>query len=484
MPIQRLRDVPGFSIDRVAAAAGDDPDVLRLENLDTDLAPPTEAIEATRAAIDADDANSCLPFIGRDDLKEAVARFIARRGGARYDADAESVITSGEGTAMPRRPAAATTDPGDEVAPHRPHLRRHDLPRAPGGRRPAAGAARRAGRASGGSTWTRCADAVSERTRAVFLHEPVDALRLRCPTATSGRPSRRCACERRSGCSTTRRWSDPLRRPAVPPPRRSARDGRAHRHGRLRVHRVPDDRLAGRLGGRPRATSSDVATVASTTTSSPVGLTQVGAAAALAAPRRLLPRRSRSGSGGATRSWPAATACRLVRAAGGWSLLLDVGGARARLRAASRTGCSSRRSRRRRCGTGARSRRPPRAVRLQQRAASSAWPCSASACAAPCDRLSARAQPGAEREVGRPALAVGRQERGVPVAVADGPPLVEVDALDTARRAGDGERPADRLRLPLEAAAVAQAAGLGQQIGPLTEARKACVPPLPRVVSL
>src|SRR5438093_1172900 len=40
MGVRRLRGIPGFSIDRVAAAAGDDPDVLRLENLDTDVAPP------------------------------------------------------------------------------------------------------------------------------------------------------------------------------------------------------------------------------------------------------------------------------------------------------------------------------------------------------------------------------------------------------------------------------------------------------------
>lgn len=54
----RLADVAGFSIDRVAAAAGDDPDVLRLENLDTDLAPPREAVEATKAAVDDPSANS------------------------------------------------------------------------------------------------------------------------------------------------------------------------------------------------------------------------------------------------------------------------------------------------------------------------------------------------------------------------------------------------------------------------------------------
>jgi aspartate/methionine/tyrosine aminotransferase len=81
--VRRLEHIPGFNIDRVAAAAGDDPDVLRMENLDTDVPPPAEAVEATRAAVGTDDANSWLPFTGRDDLKDAVAAFIAGRGGAR-----------------------------------------------------------------------------------------------------------------------------------------------------------------------------------------------------------------------------------------------------------------------------------------------------------------------------------------------------------------------------------------------------------------
>ena len=79
MGVARLRDIPGFSIDRVAAAAGEDPEVLRMENLDTDLRPPAAALEATKAAVDTDEANSWLPFTGRDDLKDAVAAFIARR---------------------------------------------------------------------------------------------------------------------------------------------------------------------------------------------------------------------------------------------------------------------------------------------------------------------------------------------------------------------------------------------------------------------
>jgi aspartate/methionine/tyrosine aminotransferase len=109
-----LDDIPGFNIDRVAAAAGDDPDVLRLENLDTDIPPPEKAVEATRAAIGDDDANSWLPFTGRDDLKEAVAAYIERRGGPRYDGRREIVITCGEGDAM-LDALFCLTDPGDEV---------------------------------------------------------------------------------------------------------------------------------------------------------------------------------------------------------------------------------------------------------------------------------------------------------------------------------------------------------------------------------
>jgi aspartate/methionine/tyrosine aminotransferase len=114
MSVERLDHIPGFSIDRVAAAAGDDPDILRMENLDTDIPPPAEAMEATRAAIGEDEANSWLPFTGRDDLKEAVAAYIERRGGPRYDGRGEIVITSGEGDGM-LDALFCLTDPGDEV---------------------------------------------------------------------------------------------------------------------------------------------------------------------------------------------------------------------------------------------------------------------------------------------------------------------------------------------------------------------------------
>lgn len=114
MSVRRLAEIPGFGIDRVAAAAGEDPRFLRLENLDTDLMPPVEALEATRRAIGVDEANSWLPFTGRADLKRAVADHVARRGGPRYDPEREVVITNGEGDAM-LDALLSLTDPGDEV---------------------------------------------------------------------------------------------------------------------------------------------------------------------------------------------------------------------------------------------------------------------------------------------------------------------------------------------------------------------------------
>jgi aspartate/methionine/tyrosine aminotransferase len=114
MRAARMRDIPGFGIDKVAAAAGDDPDVLRMENLDTDLPPPPGVIEATRDALGETQYNSWLPFSGRADLKEAVAEHVERRSGVRYDPNSEIVIASTDGTSM-LDALLAMTDPGDEV---------------------------------------------------------------------------------------------------------------------------------------------------------------------------------------------------------------------------------------------------------------------------------------------------------------------------------------------------------------------------------
>jgi aspartate/methionine/tyrosine aminotransferase len=109
-----LDDVVGFGIDKVAAAAGEDLDVLRMENLDTDVDPPPGVVEATRAATGPWEYNSWLPFSGRRDLKEAVADHVERASGIRYDPGTEIVIATSDGSGL-LDALLATTDPGDEV---------------------------------------------------------------------------------------------------------------------------------------------------------------------------------------------------------------------------------------------------------------------------------------------------------------------------------------------------------------------------------
>jgi N-succinyldiaminopimelate aminotransferase len=109
----RLAEIPGFGIDEVAAAAGNDPDVLRLENLDTDLPVPDGVVEATRRAVGVDEYNSYLPFDGRADLKAAVASYFERRSGVGV-APEQITITGGDGDGL-NNALNVTTDVGDEV---------------------------------------------------------------------------------------------------------------------------------------------------------------------------------------------------------------------------------------------------------------------------------------------------------------------------------------------------------------------------------
>jgi len=113
MSVKRLQHIPGFSIDEVAHAAGQDPEVLRLENLDTDIPPPPQAIAATRAAIGRDADNSYLPFTGQEALRNEIARQLNGHYGTGYS-QRQVVITCGATEAM-LDILLATTDPGDEV---------------------------------------------------------------------------------------------------------------------------------------------------------------------------------------------------------------------------------------------------------------------------------------------------------------------------------------------------------------------------------
>src|SRR3954462_3644434 len=109
----RMDGIAGFGIDRVAAAVFD-PDVLRLENLDTDLALPPEAVAVTRSALDDPVSNSWLPFTGDLGLRAAIADTIAARHGRVYDPTSGIVVTCG-GTEGVLDVFLATLNPGDEV---------------------------------------------------------------------------------------------------------------------------------------------------------------------------------------------------------------------------------------------------------------------------------------------------------------------------------------------------------------------------------
>jgi aspartate/methionine/tyrosine aminotransferase len=171
MRARRLDDVPGFGIDKVASAAADDPEILRMENLDTDLPPPPGVVEATRAAVGPVGYSSWLPFSGRTDLKEAVAEHVERRSGIAYDPYSEVVITTADGDGL-LDALLATTDPGDEVILTDPTyagmINRVRLagaiPRFAASRRDATG------------HWRLDVDglraAVTDRTRALFLQNP------------------------------------------------------------------------------------------------------------------------------------------------------------------------------------------------------------------------------------------------------------------------------------------------------------------------
>jgi aspartate/methionine/tyrosine aminotransferase len=112
---RRIEPIRGFGIDRVAAAADvGGRSVLRMENLDTDLPLPPEAVPETVAGLATPEANSWLPFTGDLDLRAAISEFTEERTGHRYDPVREIVVTVG-GMEGLLNVLLALVDPGDEV---------------------------------------------------------------------------------------------------------------------------------------------------------------------------------------------------------------------------------------------------------------------------------------------------------------------------------------------------------------------------------
>jgi aspartate/methionine/tyrosine aminotransferase len=116
VPVSRLAHIQGIGVDEIgdAADASGNLDLLRLENLDTDVPPPSVAREVTRAAVGADDANSYLPFQGHRVLREAAAEHVSAMTGGRYDPGTQCVGVAG-GLNGILNVLLATVEPGQEV---------------------------------------------------------------------------------------------------------------------------------------------------------------------------------------------------------------------------------------------------------------------------------------------------------------------------------------------------------------------------------
>ena len=121
MTVSRLREIQGIAVDRTggSADAAHDSEILRLENMDTDLAPPPEALAATHEAISRDDCNSYLPFTGHSTLRQAAAAHVSRLSGVSYDWNRQCIISAG-GLAGILNTLFALLEPGDEVIIHDP----------------------------------------------------------------------------------------------------------------------------------------------------------------------------------------------------------------------------------------------------------------------------------------------------------------------------------------------------------------------------
>ena len=116
MPVSRLAGMAGIGVDRMGSLADQSQDgaLLRLENLDTDLRPPPGVEEATRQAVGEDDANSYLPFLGADSLRQAAAALVSRLSSVEYDWQNSTIVSAG-GLNGILNALLALLEPGDEV---------------------------------------------------------------------------------------------------------------------------------------------------------------------------------------------------------------------------------------------------------------------------------------------------------------------------------------------------------------------------------
>ena len=325
MTVTRLRDIPGIGVDAVgdAADAVNDPEFLRLENLDTDLRPPAVALAATHAAVDDDAANSYLPFQGHRSLREAAAAHVGRIAGRHYDPATECVSVAG-GLNGILNTLLATVEPGQEVVLCDP-IYAGLVNRV----RLAGGVPRFVPAEPTADGWTvdaeRLAGAVGPETAAVLMMGPAMPTGLvlddRHWSALAG------ACERHDAWLIYDAAMERIRFDGRPPSHPAAHDGLAART--ITVGSASKElRLIGwRVGWvvGPAPVVADIRLVGLTNVVCQVGLAQNAVAAALDAPD------AEADVAAATAEWRRRCERLLdqlarypvIRPHGGWSLLID-----------------------------------------------------------------------------------------------------------------------------------------------------------------
>jgi len=116
LSVSRLDHISKIGVEQMGDLADSlaDAEVLRLENLDTNILPPPSAVAFTKNAIDDDEANSYLPFLGLDSMRQAAASLVGKQAKQEYDWKTECVISAG-GLSGIFNVLLATLEPGDEV---------------------------------------------------------------------------------------------------------------------------------------------------------------------------------------------------------------------------------------------------------------------------------------------------------------------------------------------------------------------------------
>lgn len=112
----RLLHMTPLGVDRMAALAdaSTDPNLLRMENIDTDLMPHESVVQATKDAVTAAATNSYIPLLGQDGLRKAIAAHVSRQSGVNYDWQKSAIVCAGAWTGI-LNVLLATIEPGDGV---------------------------------------------------------------------------------------------------------------------------------------------------------------------------------------------------------------------------------------------------------------------------------------------------------------------------------------------------------------------------------